>query len=225
MLLPLCVGGTVFAAGGTSTIATKGSPASVSPNWPKGVDRIVNDGSRTSGWNSWFSEWPNDVNHYAFDATFSTIEANLLQIRLSKEAEPSVLGWVTRLPKENGVSVIFSIGDQSRIDSWYKNLRQPFGVMEFTAAPEAIPPTLTIFVQHNAIKLNELKIPSAIRVEKGNVPTLFHKSNRKSNPKQAEEKQAKQIPQKQQLDPSSKAAAANIERFLERRRIQESDAS
>ncbi len=58
--------------------------------------------------------------------------------------------------------IIFSIGDQTRIDEWFKRVRKPFGVMEFTATPEAVPPTLTIFVQNTVVNLGELKIPEDI---------------------------------------------------------------
>ena len=77
VILLLCVGRIAIAAGGTSAIAQKGHPVKVPPGWPEGVGKIVNDDSRTSGWNSWFSEWPNDVNHYAFDIE-STEELNRL---------------------------------------------------------------------------------------------------------------------------------------------------
>jgi hypothetical protein len=57
----------LLAAGGTSIVASPGQPASVSTGWPEGVGELVNDPARTTGWNSWFTEWPNDVNQYAFE--------------------------------------------------------------------------------------------------------------------------------------------------------------
>ena len=47
-------------AAGTDIVATKGQPVVVASSWPKGVGDLVNDPSRTSGWNSWFAEWPNE---------------------------------------------------------------------------------------------------------------------------------------------------------------------
>src|SRR5262245_22020286 len=69
VVLILFAASNLMAAGGTNTIATKGQSVTVSTAWPEGVDAIVNDPTRTSGWNSWFSEWPNDVNQYAFEIT------------------------------------------------------------------------------------------------------------------------------------------------------------
>lgn len=159
-----------FGAGGTSVVATKGQPAHVSPNWPKGAGELINDASRTTGWNSWFSGWPNDVNQYAFEINstddlnrlierLASVKSDLRQIRLSHLKEPNGLGWVTRVPEGNGIAVIFSIGDQARIDEWYTHVRKPFGVMEFTATPVAVPPTLTVFVQNTVVDLDELTVP------------------------------------------------------------------
>lgn len=223
-----------FAAGGTSTIASKGRAAYVSPGWAEGVGELVNDESRTAGWNSWFSSWPNDVNQYAFEiqstddlnrliAKLAAIKSDLRQIRLSYLKEPKGLGWTTRVPEGNGIPVIFSVGDQSRIDQWYEQLRQPFGTMEFTAAPVAVPPTLTIFVQNEAVTLKDLIIPEGIDVSAGYVPTVFHKSN--TTLEQLKEKEASsqaKLPKPetltQNLDDASLAAWKEIEQFLETRR-------
>lgn len=219
-----------LAAGGTSIVATEGQDAYVNPSWPKGVDALVNHALRTTGWNSWFSEWPNDVNQYAFKANstadintliekLAAIKTDLRQVRLSYLAEPRGLGWVTILPEENGIPVIFSIGDQSRIDQWYAHVRKPFGVMEFTTAPVAVPPTLTIFVQHKAVKLEELKIPSGIEVTSGYVPTVFHRSNTKLE--QEQEKKPKTSDSKTKPeDPAAQAIEERIQKFIERRKVQ-----
>jgi hypothetical protein len=220
-----------LADGGTSVVATKGQPAYVSPSWPEGVAELVNDLSRTSGWNSWFTEWPNDVNQYAFEIKstddlnrlinkLGAIKTDLRQIRLSHMKEPNGLGWVTRVPEGNGIPVIFSIGDQARIDEWYKHVRRPFGVMEFTAAPVAVPPTLTIFVQNKSVKLEELKIPEGIRVSMGYVPTVFHKSNTTIEQQREKEGSNRDVAcdsetLKQKLDDTSLAAMKQIEAFLE----------
>jgi len=222
-----------FAAGGTSTVASKGNAAYVSADWAEGVGELVNDESRTTGWNPWFTEWPNDVNQYAFEiqsrddlnrliTKLAAIKSDLRQIRLSYLKEPKGLGWVTRVPEGNGIPVIFSIGNQSRIDEWYEQLRQPFGVMEFTAAPVAVPPTLTIFVQNEAVTLKDLSIPESIDVSAGYVPTVFHKSN--TTLEQLNEKHASsqaKLPKPktltQNLDEASLTAWKEIEQFLESR--------
>lgn len=224
----LCASSNLFAAGGTSTIATKGQPAAVPEGWSEGVGAIVNDPTRTSGWNSWFSEWPNDVNQYAFEIA-STDDLNRLleklaatksevrQVRLSYLKEPSGMGWVTNVPKDNNIAAIFSLGNQARIDEWYKRVRKPFGAMEFTAAPVAVPPTLTIFVQNKAVNLEELKIPEGIIVTSGYVPTVFHKFNTKDEDQRKAEAARKPTPT-EKLDPPAQAAADKIEAFLKKQK-------
>ncbi len=105
------------------------------------------------------------MNQYAFEITttddlnrliekLATTKSEVRQVRLSHLKEPAGLGWVTRLPEANHIAVILSIGDQDRIDELYKRVRKPFGDMEFTAAPIAVPPTPTIFVQNKAVNLS-----------------------------------------------------------------------
>jgi hypothetical protein len=230
----LCLAATrnLLAMGGTSTVATKGKPTHIAAGWPDGAGDLVNDPARTTGWNSWFSEWPNDVNQYAFEVRstaevnrliekLASIKSELRQIRLSYLKEPASLGWVTRVPEDNKIPVIFSIGDQSSIDQWYKTVRKPFGVMEFIAAPIAVPPTLTIFVQNEAINLDELKIPEGIHVESGYVPTVFHRSNTVDE-KQREEEAARngdetKRPSEENLDSAARATLDKIEAFLKKR--------
>ena len=219
-----------LAEGGTDTVATKGQPALISPSWPEGTGELVNDSSRSSGWNSWFSEWPNDVNQYAFEIKstddlnrliekLAEIKSDLRQIRLSHLKEPNALGWVTRVPEGNDIPVIFSLGDQARIDEWFKHVRKPFGVMEFTATPEAVPPTLTIFVQNEIVNLDALKIPEGIDVLAGDVPTVFHKSNTSIKQKKAKEAKEANTPNSDSpkviLDDGSLVATKKIEAFLE----------
>ncbi|MEX2186296.1 MAG: hypothetical protein WD875_05865 [Pirellulales bacterium] len=220
-----------LAAGGTDTVAVTGQPAQVAPGWPEGVGDLVNDSARTAGWNSWFSEWPNDVNQYAFEVKstddvnrlikkLAAIKTDLRQIRLSYLKEPNGLGWVTKAPEQNAIPVIFSVGDQSRIDAWFKHVRKPFGVMEFTATPVAVPPTLTIFVQNEVVDLDRLEIPKDIDVSSGYVPTVFHKSNttiEKQREKAAAKRDAKREKELrlQQLDDASRKVAKKIDEFLE----------
>lgn len=53
------------AASGTDVVGTRGEYAHLLTSWPQGTGGIVNDGCRTTGWHPWFTEWPNDVHHYA----------------------------------------------------------------------------------------------------------------------------------------------------------------
>lgn len=119
--------------------------------------------------------------------------------------------------------VVFSIGEQTRIEEWFKRVRKPFGRMEFTATPEAVPPTLTIFVQNESIELHKLEIPDGIDVSTGYVPTVFHKSN--TTIEQQLEKAAADGNEnheldllKQKLDESSLAVMKKIEAFLASRK-------
>ena len=230
----LLIGNHSLAAGGTRIVARIGEPAHLSPSWPEGVDELVNDASRTSGWNSWFSEWPNDVNQYALEIKstddlnrliekLAAIKSDLRQIRLSHLKEPDALGWVTHVPQGNGIPVIFSIGDQARIDEWFERVRKPFGVMEFTATPEAVPPTLTIFVQNESIELDKLEIPDGIDVSVGYVPTLFHKANTTTEQRREKEAADRDVELeldslKQKLDEPALAALKKIEAFLDLRK-------
>ena len=223
----------IFAMGGTSIVASKGQPAHPNATWPEGVLELVNDPARTTGWNSWFSEWPNDVNQYAFDIEttndlnrliekLSSVKSVMRQIRLSLFKEPKGLGWVTSLPEDNNVAVIFSMGDQARIDEWYKRVDNPFGKMEFIAAPVAVPPTLTIFVQNDAVSLDKLTIPNGITMTAGYVPTLFHRSNttleKKREAEAAQKAKAATDEAQEGLDSSDQAAADAIAAFLSARK-------
>ena len=219
----------VFAIGGTMIVASKGEPVHVSANWPEGVEELLDDATRTTGWNSFFSEWPNDVNQYGFEVTstddvnrliekLAAVKCELRQIRLSYLKEPASLGWVTNLPEGNNTAVIFSIGDQARIDQWYQRVRKPFGVMEFLAAPVAVPPTLTIFVQNDAVDLEALRIPDGIIVESGYVPTVFHRFNTKHERDQTEAKAKATLAQPNvELDSSSQEVLERIEAYINKR--------
>ena len=220
----------------TSVVAVKGQPAFVSGSWPKGVGALVNDPSRTWGLNPWFSEWPNDVNHYGFQIK-STDEMNRLiaklvavksdrrRVHLSINKEPGALGFTTRVPKGNTIAAMFTIGDQTKLDQWYKNLsaKKPlenpfekpaakqFGVMKLKEAPVARPPTLTIFVQNEVIKLSELKIPKGVEVSIVDVPTALQQSD-------------KTIKKDMKLDDDRAKALTEIKKFLELRAAEQDDA-
>ena len=67
---------------GTSVIAAPGRKVSAHDAWAEGVVELVNDQVRTKGWNSFFSEWPNDVNQYAMEAK-SMDDVNRLMQKLA----------------------------------------------------------------------------------------------------------------------------------------------
>ena len=226
-LLSLAVSA-LFAAGGTAIVASKGQPAYVQETWPDGVAALVNDPARTTGWNDWFSEWPNDVNQYAMEVQsvddvnrliekLATVKTDVKEIRLCAMKEPAGLGWVTNIPEGNQIPVMFSIGDQTRMDQWYANVRKPFGVIEFEDCPVAVPPTLTLFVQNPRIDLDQLKIPNGISVIEGCVPTVFHKSNTKQKPEPKEKSQTAPPVKGEPLPPETQAAHDRILAFLKKR--------
>jgi hypothetical protein len=226
LLLSLANADECLAIAGTSSVASTGQEVSPRDSWPEGVVELLNDPTRTEGWNDWFSEWPNDVCHYAFDVQgmddvnrllekLAKIEAQPLHVHLSFLAEPKGLGWVTQLPEKNGIAVIYSQGDQARIDQWYGHVRKPFGVIEFTATPVAVPPTLTIFVQNAKIDLDQLKIPEGIEVTAGYLPGPFLRWN--DQREQQAEKAPPAAAKAPELDEPSRQAVERIETFLKRR--------
>ena len=230
-----------LAAGGTDVVAREGQPAHVRESWPEGAGEIVNDPARTKGWNSWFSEWPSDVNQYGFRvksiddvnrliAKLADVDAANTRIHLSPLKEPSALGFVTVLPQRNRIPVIFSIGDQSAIDRWYERVEKPFGKMEFVDTPVAVPPTLTIFVGHDQIELDQLKIPPGLTVLPGNVPTVFLRSN--TTIEKEREEAAQEIPEEERvqqslqgLDEESRAVAEEILHYLNARKEHEAESA
>ncbi len=219
---------TSFAAGGTSVVASKGQSAYVSKGWPEGAGELANDPARTTGWNDWFSEWPNDVNQYAMEVQsmedinrliekLAAVKAELKQVRLCPLPEPKGLGWVSSVPPGNNIPVMFSIGDQTRMDQWYANVRKPFGVIEFEDCPVAVPPTLTLFVQNPVIDLSKLKIPAGVTVAEGYLPTVFHQPNTKQDREQREKSQPPPM-KGQPLPPDVQKAHERIQAFIEKRK-------
>jgi len=171
----------------TDQAASPGKPVRAEPGWPEGVLDLVNDPLRTDGWNPWFSEWPNDVNHYAFEVAntdevnrliekLTAIKAKRLVVALNPTMEARGLGFTTVLPEGNGAGVVFSIGNQKRMDEWYQRLPEiepgvrKFGVQRYGEVPVARSPTLTLYVGHEAVDLNKLKIPGSVEVISDAVP-------------------------------------------------------
>ncbi|MFK7909771.1 MAG: hypothetical protein AB8F34_04130, partial [Akkermansiaceae bacterium] len=178
------------------------------------------------------------VNHYGFQikstdemnrliAKFAAIKADRKCVHLSINKEPDGLGFTTRVPKGNAIPALFTIGDQATLDQWYKNLNvkapfespgeKSFGVMKLKEAPVATPPILTIFVQNEAVKLDELRIPKGVEVSIVDLPTAlqaFDKNLKKDNTRNAEE-QRKALELK--LDEASAKALTDIKKFLKLR--------
>lgn len=145
--------------------------------WPTGVTELVNDRSRTNGWNPWFSEWPNDVNHYEMHAAtdqdlqriihkLAAIGTRPVVIKLNPAHEPSAVGFTTVLLEGNATPVLFSIGSQKIIDQWFSRLPDGrFGIHQFDEPPTAMPPTLTFFLAHPLFDLEALNFPVEIDIQ------------------------------------------------------------
>lgn len=216
-----------FAIAGTSQVAQPGQKVTPQDSWPKGVAELLNLPARQSGWNDWFSEWPNDVCHYEFAAKntaelnaileqFAQIDADL-HVHLALGKEPRGFGWVSQIKEGNNTPLVYSQGNQERINQWYKQLGgRKFGVMEFMACPVAVPPTITLFVQNDAVELDKLVIPAAVKhVTQGYLPGAFHISNLLPQEKPAPPaKPARPA----DLPPETRAALERIEAFLAKRK-------
>jgi hypothetical protein len=166
----------------TDQVAWRDKPVKAQADWPEGVLDLVNDPLRTEGWHPWFSEWPNDVNHYTFQISgtndvnhlitkLAAIKNAKAQVLLYPDNEARGLGFTTVLKEGNGAAAVFSIGSQERINQWYQHLKEGepgvrvFGVHRFRKPPEAQPPTLALHVGNEAIDLKALKIPPSVVVK------------------------------------------------------------
>ncbi len=154
LALVVCIASSVSAAGGTATIAIKGQKVSERESWPGGVVELLNHETRGSGWNDWFSEWPNDVDHFEFQVTsmdqvndvireFAKIRVErdrtgsdgkplsqkpvLPEIHLCPRSSPRGFGWVSKFPQDRKIPMIFALGDQAQLDQWYESFIKPNG--------------------------------------------------------------------------------------------------
>ena len=170
----------LFGRSGTSQVAWPGKPVAARADWPSNALEVINDPARTEGWNPWFSEWPNDAQHFTFKL-HDTGDANRLlqqlakipgkvELKLNPAREPGALGFTTRLKPGNGHAALFSLGIQKRIDEWFARLPQDghgvriFGIQRHTNAPVALAPTLTLYVGSGRIELEKLEIPVRVNV-------------------------------------------------------------
>lgn len=168
------------------------------------------------------------MHHYQFDvrnvrqvnevvSRFARIKSDRLKTHLASGKQPDAIGWVSRVPQDSNAPVMFSIGDQERIERWYSRLPGgTFGKMQFERMPVAVPPTLTLFVQNPAVDLDRLEIPAHVEVSTGNVPTVFDEWNLKET--RADQDRAAP----KGSDPDLQRASGDIQKFLAKRRLAES---
>lgn len=162
----------------TAQVAWPGRAVEQREGWPAGALAVINDATRTTGWNPWFSEMPNDVNHYGFEPQTSEDVHRLIVrvaaitgavVRLSPRHESFWPGFGKDSHWSEKTAVVFSLGNQKVLDEWYQRLPltngiRTFGVHEYRKVPTATPPTLTIYVGHPAIDLNQLNLPKEVKV-------------------------------------------------------------
>lgn len=196
-----------YALAGARQVAKPGKPVRTQSHWPDGVVELLNDPARTDGWSDFFNDWPSDVCNYVFQVKnadelnkllqkFGKIKSFDLEVKLAPGKGPGSLGWVTKLPPGNGAAAVFSIGNQKQVAQWYDRLEtktqlgdsklafdKRFGKIRFLAMPEAVPSTLTIYVDNPVVDLKKLRIPKRITVGVSHaVPPLFKSWNRIEEP-------------------------------------------
>ncbi len=173
----------VWARAGFSPVAAQDQPLEDNGLWPVKMVDLLNDPSRTVGWNFWFSECPNDVNNYVFVAK-STDDLNRILKKLAAvDAKGTTVvlalgkefpvGGFAFLKKGNNAAAVLAFGNQGIINQWYFRLKEPegepgvkkFGVHRYTEPPKAMPPTLTIYVENPAVNIERLSIPAEITVK------------------------------------------------------------
>jgi hypothetical protein len=134
--------------------------------WSKEVLHLVNHPLRTDGWHPWFSGLANDYVEFDYDVLAMKDVNGLLEF-LGRIDAPDVT--VILKQGSDRAPVMFGIGNQSIVDHWFED--QPIHSVHrrngrFTP-PKAAPPTMILFVDHPAIDLGELDIPSNLHVVAG----------------------------------------------------------
>ena len=126
------------ARSGTNHVVAKGQVATALPGWPQGAIKLINDPLRLDGWQSWSSGVPSDFYFFSMDVRNPKDVNHLIGMLSSIDAKTVQLNLdpAKGAPHAGGVGAIFSLG--------------------------SIPPTLTVYVGHEAVELNELKVPRNI---------------------------------------------------------------
>ena len=190
LYLPLFLAATAYlvapsvawAIAGFSPVAAEGQPVGEDKPWPARLVDVVNDPARSVGWNFWFSECSNDVNHYAFVAK-STDDLNRILKKLAAvDAKGKMVvltlgkefpvGNFSFLKKGNNAAAVLAFGNQAVINQWYVHLKESdgepgvkkFGLHSYTEPPKALSPTLTIYVENPAVNVEKLMIPAELTV-------------------------------------------------------------
>jgi hypothetical protein len=174
VVMLLAIPSLVYAIAGTDRIAEPGKRFEEQQakwyEWPRGTLELINDEARRFGWHHWFSELPNDANWFDYEVK-DTAEINRLLQRLAaidSKRHVVILSAEDSPTREKiRVAAEFMIASQRRLDEWYDQLPadKQFGVHTIEKRPTAAPPELTIYVQHEAVDLDRLEVPSKVDVE------------------------------------------------------------
>jgi hypothetical protein len=176
----LLAGRTALGIAGYSAVASEGRAVDEELGWPAKIVDLVNDPARTVGWNFWFSDCPNDVNHYAFAAKNTDDLNRLIKKLAATKAKGATValslgkeypaGKFSFLKPGNDIPAVVGFGNRTLLNQWYGHLPEiepgvrKFGVHRYTEPPQAMPPTLTIYVEHPAVELAKLAIPAEVNV-------------------------------------------------------------
>jgi hypothetical protein len=171
-----------IAMSSTEQVAWSGKLIQPVAGWPDGTLKLINDASRTDGWNHWFSQLPNDVNHYGFVfhstedlsrvmESFAAIKSTNLTVSLdpNRQAASSDLSQDPKLGRR--LVAVLALGNQTVLDGWYKNLKEvrpgvrKFGVHEYIEPPVALTPTFTLYVGNPVVDLEKVNIPPHVKVQ------------------------------------------------------------
>lgn len=195
-------------------IARPGQPIPPRAEWAVGVQEIVNHPKRTYGWLPEWSELPNDVVYFELDlknnadvqeclAKMAAIPGGArLELDPRKEAPSGEI--VPKIPsRASGTTAIFSIGNQARLDAWYRSLpevppgsgQKKIGVFVYAVAPKTILPTLTLYVGSGAFNLDQLSLPANIEVAIARWPVAMPATNLRYQPLENEIPTHKKIEQ------------------------------
>lgn len=160
-------------------VVSRGQKAKALPGWPKGVMRVINHPLRSDGWSFFFSGCANDNRLFVMRIRGTEDVNALLKVLAGVKAKKIIL----RLDPSPGVKLfgragaVFSLGNQSLLDDWYKRLPQArpgvrvFGVHRYRKTPSAQPPTLTVYTGRKGFDLKKLSVPVNIEVA---APALGH---------------------------------------------------
>src|SRR5262245_11253318 len=144
----------LMAMSGTDRLVGEYDVIQKRPEWAKGVYELLLDPSRKVGWQSWFSECPNDMEQYAFavrtnaDAqrlidALAKVETKRRVVVLNAGRGPRGLGdWQDKAEgREWGAELAF--GNDAVLKQWFQRIRpdkdgkRRFGPQVIEKAPEA----------------------------------------------------------------------------------------